>query len=169
MVGLDGGTEADIKSRIKKAKGAFAQLRTVWTSRQILRQTKMRIFKSNVMTVLLYGCEIWKINIVSRQTLKTHINRCLRYILTIWWSNTIRNEDLWRITEQEPIKNIITRRRWRWIGHILRRPHRCIAGQALEWNPQGSRKRERPKNTWKRTIMKDLEKRRLTWREAKAL
>jgi len=35
----------------------------------------------------------------------------------------------------------------------LRKPPDVIARQALEWNPQG--KRGRPRNTWRRTVLKE--------------
>jgi hypothetical protein len=60
MVSLDGGANEDVINRINKAKGTFAQLRSIWTSQQIHKRTKIKMFKSNVMSVLLYGCETWK-------------------------------------------------------------------------------------------------------------
>jgi hypothetical protein len=44
------------RNRIKKAKGTFALLRPLWRSK-ISSNTKLRIFKTNVKSVLLYGCE----------------------------------------------------------------------------------------------------------------
>ena len=43
-------------------------------------------------------------------------------------------------------------------------PH---AEETIEWNPQGKRKRGRPQHTWRRTRMAELERRQLTWQEAK--
>jgi hypothetical protein len=56
VVSLDGGANEDVINRINKAKGAFSQLISIWTSHQIRKRRKIRIFKSNVMSVLLYGC-----------------------------------------------------------------------------------------------------------------
>jgi hypothetical protein len=39
--------------------------------------------------------------------------------------------------------------------------------QALEWNLQGKRKRGRPKNSWRRGIISELQAINTTWREAK--
>ena len=39
----------------------------------------------------------------------------------------------------EQIKAIIMRRKWKRIGHTLRRPDGDIAKTALDWNPQGHR------------------------------
>ena len=57
VVDAKGGTDADIKSRIGKARTAFRLLRKVWTSNNISRKTKIRIFNSNVKSILLYGAE----------------------------------------------------------------------------------------------------------------
>ena len=49
------------------------------------------------------------------------MNRCLRYILRIWWPNTISNKDLWKVTRQEDINVEIIKRKFLWIGHTLRK------------------------------------------------
>ena len=54
-----------------------------------------------------------------------------------------------------------------WIGHTLRRPDGLVAKRALECNPQGKRKRGRPRITCRRTKMSKLAERGLTRREAK--
>ena len=59
-VGTTGGTEEDIKARIGKARGAFVMLNKIWKDRTISLNTKLRIFNSNVKSVLYYGCETWK-------------------------------------------------------------------------------------------------------------
>jgi hypothetical protein len=39
----------------------------------------------------------------------------------------------------------------------------------LHWNPQGTRKRGRPKKTWRRLIMEEAQREGRTWREVKRL
>ena len=39
---------------------------------------------------------------------------------------------------------------------------------AMRWTPTGRRKRRRPKTTWQRTVMKELEEMGLSWGEAQA-
>ena len=55
-----GGTEADVRKRIGKARTAFANLSNVWKASKISISTKIRLFNSNVKSVLLYGCKTWK-------------------------------------------------------------------------------------------------------------
>ena len=102
-----------------------------------------------------------------KQKLQVFVNKCLRSILRIWRPRRIRNDELWRQTGQRPIEEEIRERAWRWIGHTLRRPDGHVAKTVLEWNPQGKRKRGRPRHTLKGTRMLELEERGLTWREAK--
>ena len=52
-----GNTEAEIKTRINKERGAFAALKNIWKTKMISKKTKIRIFKSNVLSVLLYAAE----------------------------------------------------------------------------------------------------------------
>jgi hypothetical protein len=49
------------------------------------------------------------------------VNRCLRYILRIWWPNIISNKDLWNVTRQEDINVEIRKKKFIWIGHTLRK------------------------------------------------
>jgi len=65
------------------------------------------------------------------------VNRCLRYILRIWWQYIISNKDLWKVTVQEDINIEIRKRKFRWIGHTLRKEDGEIPKAALLWNPQG--------------------------------
>ena len=57
----DGNTEAEIKTRINKARGAFVALKNIWKTKTISKKTKIRIFKSNLLSVLLYAAETWKV------------------------------------------------------------------------------------------------------------
>ena len=69
----------------------------------------------------------------------------------------ISNENLRRLTEEEPIAIQIKRRKWRWIDHTLRKPVKALEKQVLEWNPQGARKAGRPRGIW-RTINEEMGK-----------
>ena len=141
MVDSSGGTEADVKARIGKARTAFSQLKNIWKSSIITRKTKMRLFNAIVMSVLLYGCQTWKTTNGIIKKVQTFVNRCLRIILNIRWYDRVTNEELWERAAQMPIKQQLAKRKWRWIGHTLRKPSKCITRQALKWNPQGSRSR----------------------------
>ncbi len=60
-------------------------------------------------------------------------------------------------TGQSEIDVEIKRRKYRWIGHTLRKSQNEICHSVLEWNPQGRRSRGRPKATWRRTVLANYE------------
>ena len=59
IVTSGGGADEDVQSRIGKARKAFNTLRPLWNSPSISIKTKLRIFTTNVKSVLLYDSETW--------------------------------------------------------------------------------------------------------------
>ena len=55
----EGGTEDNIKARLGKARVAYNKLGKFWKNSQFTTKTKVNVFKSSVISVLLYGCETW--------------------------------------------------------------------------------------------------------------
>jgi len=56
-VSKENSTHQDIISRIGKATAVFKTLRPIWTESATSTKTKIKIFNSNVKSVLLYACE----------------------------------------------------------------------------------------------------------------
>ena len=169
IIDKDGGTEAEIKSRIGKAQAAFLSLTNIWKTRDISLRTKLRIFNSNVKSVLLYGCETWKASSGCLKRIQVFINKCLRKLLRIKWMDRIPNDEVHRKTRQFSVAAEIGRRRWRWIGHTLRKSDSSITKKALDWNPQGKRSRGRPRGTWRRVMNEDIERSGKAWNRIKKL
>jgi len=87
----------------------------------------------------------------------------------MFWPNFITNEDLRVRTGQEDVALTIKRRRWKWIGHTLRKEKGNTTRIAMKWNPQGKRKQGRPKQSWRRTVFKELKSIGKTWGEAEKI
>ncbi|VDP48069.1 unnamed protein product, partial [Schistosoma margrebowiei] len=84
-----------------------------------------------IQAVLLYGAEAWRTTTTTIKKVQVFINSCLRKILNIHWPDTISNSLLWERTKQLPAEEEIRKRRWKWIGHTLRKSSNCITRQAL--------------------------------------
>ena len=52
-----GGTEADVKGRIGKARVSFLPMKNSWKAKVLSVKNTIRIFNPNVKAVLLYGAE----------------------------------------------------------------------------------------------------------------
>ena len=90
----------------------------VWYNRNILTQTKIRIYRAAVLTVLLYGSETWT-------AIKSHVHRvevfhqrCLRRIMSIKFFSNIINEIELQCAGIENVAIVISRNRLRWFGHV---------------------------------------------------
>ena len=56
----DGGTGVDTRNRLNKARNAFMRLRSVWRSANYSTKTRLRIYRSCVLSFFLYGSEYWR-------------------------------------------------------------------------------------------------------------
>jgi hypothetical protein len=103
-VSVNGGTEEDVASRIKKADCVFVQPYPVWKNHYISKGVKIRIYNTNVKSVLLYACETCETTNQTTRRVQTFINKCSRQIMDIKWNDKITNEELWKIAKQKPIE-----------------------------------------------------------------
>ena len=92
----------------------------------------------------------------------------LMLMLMIKWQDKISNRELLKRANVERLSEEVRRRRWRFIGHILRKQPDNDCVTALTWTPEGKRKRGRPKTTWRRTVEKERsEAGWQSWREVR--
>jgi len=169
VIAVEGGTEEDVRRRITLANVAFGSLNNVWYSKRLTLRLKLKIFRSNVLSVLLYGSETWRVLQSLTSKLQAFVNKCLRKICGIFYPDKITNEELYRKTNQQLVGDLILRRKWRWIGHTFRKTPDDICRQALNWNPPGQRSRGRPKNTWQVCVKTEAEMNGVKWNEMSTL
>ena len=134
------GAEQDITTRVGKARSSFNKLTKVWKSSQYSMQTKTRIFNSNILTVLLYGSETWRMTKRDEDELDSFQHKCLRKILKIYWPMKVANEEVRKRTGSERLSTQIRTQRWTWIGHVLRMKPDSLPRTALNWVPEGKRR-----------------------------
>ena len=72
----------------------FGKLLGVWKSSILSKSTKIRIFKSNVIAVLLYGYESWRMTKGDEAKLDAYQHKCPRRLLKIYWPMRVSNEEV---------------------------------------------------------------------------
>ena len=143
----DENSEVEVIARIGKAREAFAFLNNIWRSVKISMSTKLRIFKSSVLVVHLYGAESWETTNSIINKLDVFQTRCLRRILRIFWPRTNANANLYKRTNTVPLSQEIKCRRWRWIRHVCRMHPDFIKRVTMRLTPSSKRKRRGLKET----------------------
>ncbi|VDO73232.1 unnamed protein product [Schistosoma margrebowiei] len=116
-----GGSDADVNARIGKTRAVYLQLKDIWNSKQLSTNTKVRIFNTNVKTILLYVVETWRTTKSIMQKIQVFINCCVIKLLRIRWTDIINNNLLCERINQIATDEEIRKNHWKWIGQILRK------------------------------------------------
>ena len=142
MVGQDGKVEEEVAVRLGKA-GIVYQLwrKKVFRSHSLSKETKLRAFRTLVMSVLLYGAETWAVSQRDLNKLRTFQMRCLRDILGLTLWDKVRNTTILERTGELPVEQQLRQRRLQWFGHVWRMPAHRPQRQVLRCRPSG---RKRP-------------------------
>jgi hypothetical protein len=86
---------------------------------------KVRIYKTIILPVVLYGCETWSLTVREEHKLRVFENRVLRIFgakrdeVTGGWRK-LYNEELHNLYSSLSIIRIIKSRRMRWEGHVAK-------------------------------------------------
>ena len=103
------------------AKAAFSKKKTLFTSKLDLTLRK-KLIKCYIWSMALYGAETLTLRAADQKYLESFEMWCWRRMGKISWTDHVRNEEvLLRVNEQRNILLEITKRKAKWIGHILRR------------------------------------------------
>ena len=157
--------DAEVARRLALAHGAMNSLnKTVWRSRYLGRQTKVRVFCSLVMPVLLYSCEAWTLTARLRQRLNTFVCTSLRRILGIRWQDHVSNQSVLEQAGMKCVNCQIWERQLRFYGHVVRYPPEDPANRILSaTNPRGwKRPVGKPRARWLEQLGSHLEDVRVT-------
>jgi hypothetical protein len=117
------------------------------SSRLLSRNLKVKIYKTIILPVVLYGCEILSLTLREGHRLSMFENRVLRRIfgarrdeVTGEWRK-LHNEELHILYSFPSITTKIKSRRIRWARHVARMGQECVQGF--------DGKARRKENTWK--------------------
>jgi hypothetical protein len=85
----------EIKSRLISGNACYYSVQNLFSSRLISRNLKIKIYKTVILPVVLYGCETWCLTLREEHRLRVFENRVLRRIF-----GTKRGEDIMEKTAQ---------------------------------------------------------------------
>jgi hypothetical protein len=105
------------------------------------KNTEIRVYRTIILPVVLYGCETWSLTLREEQRLRVFENRVLRRIFgpnrdeaTGEWRR-LHNEELNDLYSSPNIIRVIKYRRMTWAGHVAcmgekRGAYRILVGRA---------------------------------------
>ncbi|KAG7305186.1 hypothetical protein JYU34_009222 [Plutella xylostella] len=131
-------TDKEIDSRIGKASTSFGKLYTrVWRNSKLTTHTKVLVYQTCVLSILLYASETWTTYAKQERKLNAFHMRCLRSILGVTWEDKVTNRNVLEKTRCCSITAILKQRRLRWLGHVHRMdsgrlPRQVMLGQIAD-------------------------------------
>jgi len=131
-------------------------------SRALNRSSKLKICKSSISPVVIYGCEAWTLTNRDEQHLRILECRILRKIF-----GPVQNEDgSWRIRMNYELNELIGNadivrfiksKRIAWLGHVMWMDDKRTPKRILRWKPIGTSIKGRPRKRWIAGIEEDMQ------------
>jgi hypothetical protein len=90
------------------------------------KNLKIRIYKTIILPVVLYGCETWSLALRQEHRLGVFENKVLRRIFGLKGDKVtgerrkLHNEECHDLCSSPSVFRIIKARRMRWLGHVAR-------------------------------------------------
>ena len=158
VISNDGPLDKEINARISKASQALGRLRVrVLEQHNIQQATKLKVYKTVVLSSLLYGCETWTWYRRHIRLLERFHMRSLRSILGIKWHDKITNLEVLEDAGTTSIEAMILKAQLRWTGHVIRMEDSRIPKQLLYGELcQGKRKQGGPVKRFKDCVKANI-------------
>ena len=161
-VSADGNVDSELARRIGLAQSEFKRLAQVWRHTSLDNAEKYRVYRTCVLSRLLYGLQASWLGKVGRRKLDGFHARCARHILNIAPSyfSRVSNKEVLSKLGAPTLSAMLLQQQLNYFGKLARRPHSCkirsmvfkedLSMQVLE----APRRRGRPRLEWTNEIFK---------------
>ena len=152
-----------IKSTLKSVNACRHSVQNILSSSLISKNLNIKIYRTIILPVVLYGCETWSLTLREERKLRVFENMVLRRIFGPRRDEVARewrrldNEELNDLYSSPNIVRVIKPRRMRWAGHVACMGEERGAYRVLVGKPEGKRSLGRPRRRWVDNIRMDLQ------------
>jgi hypothetical protein len=109
----------EIRSRLNSGNACYHTVQNLLSSRLLSRNVKIKIYKTIILPVVLYGCQTWSLTLREEHRLRVFENRVLRRIFgpkrdeVIGGWRKLHNEELHGLYSSPSIVRVIKARKMR--------------------------------------------------------
>jgi hypothetical protein len=153
--------QEEVKRRLNSGNACYPSVQNHSSSRLLSKNVKIKMYKTMILPVDLYGCETSPLTLREDYILKVFENRVLRRIFgpkrveAIVDRRKLHNEQLHNLYSSPSIIRLIKSRWMRWAGHVTRVAEKGNAYRILVKKPEGKRRLERYRRRWENNIKMD--------------
>ncbi|KAJ4445700.1 hypothetical protein ANN_12385 [Periplaneta americana] len=155
-------TWEEIKHRINMGNACYYSVEKLLSSSLLSKNLKVRIYKTDILPVVLNGYETWTLTLREEHRLRVFENKLLRKIfgakrdeVTGEWRK-LHNTELHALYSSPDIIRNIKSRSLRWAGHVPRTGESRNAYKVLVGRLERKRPLGRPRRRWEGNIKMDL-------------
>jgi hypothetical protein len=126
IVTNDNMIQEEVQRRLNSGNAYYHSVQNLLSSRLLYKGVQIRIYKTIILSVVLYGCETWSLTLREEYRLKVFENRVLRRIFGLKRDEEIggwrklHNEELHNLYSLPNIIRMINPKRIRLEGHVTR-------------------------------------------------
>jgi hypothetical protein len=129
LITPSGNLRQEIGKRVALGRKAIQNHMKVWKSRQTRENIKRALFKVMALSAVLYNCEVLPYSESQLRQLEAWQEEALRVVTrrrrramleANGWVDDMRRKELYTLVKINKIRDIISERRLRWVGHIIR-------------------------------------------------
>ena len=123
-------------------------LDSIFKSRDITLPTKVRLVKTMVFPVVMYGCESWTIKKAERQRIDAFELWCWRRLLRVFWTARRSNQSILKqISPGYSLEGLMLKLKFQYFGHLMRRSD-SFEKTLMLGKIEGGRRRGRQRMRW---------------------
>jgi len=118
----DGDCSHELKRRLLLGRKVMTNLDSILKSRDITLPTKVRLVKTLVFPVVMYGCESWTIKKAECQRIDAFELWCWRRLLRVPWTAKRSNQSILKeISPEYSLEGLTLKLKLQYFGHLMQR------------------------------------------------
>ena len=126
----------------------MTNLDSIFKSRDITLPTKVRLVKTMVFPVVMYGCESWTVKKAERRRIDAFEQWCWRRLLRVPWTARRSNQSILKeISPGCSLEGLMLKLKLHYFGHLMRRVD-SLEQTLMLGGIEGRRRRDRQRMRW---------------------
>ena len=153
----EGGTEKAVRQRVSEGWRKWREVTGVILDKKMPLKLKMKVYKTVIRPVMLYGAETWSLRKKEEGILERTEMRMIRWIAGISLLERRESEGIRRMVGVCGIVEKAREARLRYYGHVRRREEDHPVREVMDMAVRGRRSVGRQRIRWRDVLRRDME------------